>query len=132
MADRRDLILIADDDHAVRDALQFALRLEGFWVHAHSGGAGLLADPDLRCAGCVILDDRMRQMDGFALLKKLKALDPGLPVIMLTSHATLRVRARAVAAGVRKVLEKPLLNNDLVEHIRTILGEPRDVGAPGT
>ena len=121
MADRRKLVLIVDDDQAVRDALQFALRLEGLCVHVHSGGAALLADPDLGRAGCIILDDRMPQMDGFALLNHLQAKNISLPTIMLTSHATPRVRARADAAGVRQVLEKPLLDNVLMDNIRTIL-----------
>ena len=121
MGDRQQLVLIVDEDPAVRDALQFALRLEGLCVHVHSSGAALLADPDLSRARCVILDDRMRQMDGFALLKNLKARDISLPAIMLTSHATARVRARADAAGVHKVLEKPLLDNALMENIRSIL-----------
>jgi two-component system response regulator FixJ len=121
MPGRRKLVLIADDDEAVRDSLQFALRLEGLCVHVHSGGAALLADPDLSRAGCVILDDRMPRMDGFAVLSNLRALDIRLPAIMLTSHATAKVRARADAAGVRKVLEKPLLDNALMDNIRTIL-----------
>jgi two-component system response regulator FixJ len=122
MGDRLQLVLIVDDDQAVRDALQFALRLEGLCVHVHSDGAALLSDPALSRAGCVILGDRMRQMDGFALLGNLKARHISLPAIMLTSHATPRVRARAEAAGVRTVLEKPLLDNALVENIRSILG----------
>ena len=121
MSDRRRLVLIVDDDQAVRDALQFALRLEGLCVHVHSGGAALLADPDLGRAGCVILGDRMRQMDGFTLLRNLKDRDISLPAIMLTSHATQKVQARADAVGVRKVLEKPLLDNALVDNIRSIL-----------
>jgi FixJ family two-component response regulator len=122
MADRQDLVLIVDDDQAVRDALQFALRLEGLCVHVHSGGGALLADPDLGRAGCIILGDRMRPMDGFAVLSALEAREISLPAIMLTSHATPKVRARADAVGVLKVLEKPLLDNALVENIRSILG----------
>lgn len=125
MADRRKLVLVVDDDQAVRDALQFALRLEGLCVHVHNGGAALLADPALNRAGCIILGDRMRQMDGFTLLRNIKAGGFDLPVIMLTSHATPRVTARADAAGVRKVLEKPLLDNALVENIRSILDHDR-------
>ncbi len=121
MAERRTLVLIVDDDQAVRDALQFALRLEGLCVHVHSGGAALLADPDLSRAGCVILDDRMRQMAGFALLSKLQDRNIRLPTIMLTSQATPGIRARADAAGVSKVLEKPLLDNVLLDNIRSIL-----------
>ena len=101
--------------------MQFALRLEGLCVHVHSGGAALLADPDLGRAGCVILGDRMRQMDGFTLLRNLKDRDISLPAIMLTSHATQKMQARADAVGVRKVLEKPLLDNALVDNIRSIL-----------
>ena len=122
MADRRKLVMIVDDDQAVRDSLQFALRLEGLCVHVHNGGAALLADPSLNRAGCVVLGDRMRNMDGFALLKTLRTNDPELATIMLTSHSTPRIRALAEAAGVRKVLEKPLLDNALVEDIRSILG----------
>jgi two-component system response regulator FixJ len=121
MADRRKLVLIVDDDQAVRDALQFALRLEGLCVHVHSGAVSLLADPDLSLAGCVILDDRMPRMDGFALLSNLKARNISLPAIMLTSHATPGVRARADAAGVWKLLEKPLLDDALIDNIRAIL-----------
>jgi two-component system response regulator FixJ len=122
MADGRNLVIIVDDDQAVREALQFALRLEGLRVHVHSGGAALLADPDLNGAGCVILDHRMPQMDGFALLNALRAHNPDLPTILLTSRVTPQVRARAQAAGVRSVLEKPLLGNVLVDRIRAVLG----------
>ena len=60
-------------------------------------------------------------MDGFALLSRLQAGNVNLPAIMLTSHATPRVRACAAAAGVSKVLEKPLLDNTLMDSIRSIL-----------
>lgn len=124
MADQRRLIIIVDDDQAVRDALQFALRLEGLCVHVHGGGAALLADPALARAGCIVLDHRMPLTDGFALLNHVRTLNPGLPAIMLTSHATPGVRARADAAGISRLLEKPLLDNVLMDNIRAILNAP--------
>ncbi|VFU10078.1 Response regulator receiver protein [Methylocella tundrae] len=123
MPDREHLVLIADDDQGVRDALQFALRLEGVNVHAHRDGVELLADIDLPRAGCVILDDGMPHMDGFELLRRLRARNIRLPAILLTNHATAGLRARAGAAGVQFVLEKPLLDNALVDSVLTILGE---------
>jgi two-component system, LuxR family, response regulator FixJ len=60
-------------------------------------------------------------MDGFELLQHLQARDVRVPVILLSSHATAQLRARAVAAGVRLVLEKPLLDNGLVNSIMAIL-----------
>lgn len=127
MPEREHLVLIADDDQGVRDALQFALRLEGVNVHAHRDGAELLADTDLPRAGCVILDDGMPHMGGFELLSRLRARNIRLPAILLTNHATAGLRARAGAAGVQLVLEKPLLDNALVDSVLTILSE--DAGA---
>ena len=122
MVYRRHLILIVDRDQAVRDSLQFALQLEGLSVRVYRGGLGLLADPELPLARCLILDDRNPCMDGFALLGQIAARQINLPSILLTSHATSRVKARASAAGVRMVMEKPLLDNALVDNIRMILG----------
>lgn len=120
---RRDLIVIVDDDQAVRDALQFALRLEGFCVHVHGSAVMALNDPDLRKACCVVINEHSRHSDGFALLDSLHAFDSGLPAIMLTSHATLRMRERAQRVGVREVLEKPLLDDALLRSIRDIIAD---------
>jgi FixJ family two-component response regulator len=115
------LVFIAADDQAVRDALEFALRLEGFFVRVQSDEAGLLADGRLARAACVILDDRKPHLDGFGVMRQLQAQDLSAPVILLTGYATARLRARAAAAGFRAVLEKPLLNNILLETLRSIL-----------
>ena len=130
MPHREHLVLIADDDQAVRDALQFALRLVGFNVHAHGGGAELLEDKDLPRADCLIVDDAMPQMSGFELLSRLDARNIRLPAILLTNHATARLRARAGAAGVRLVLEKPLMDNALVDSILTIVRSDALDGPP--
>jgi FixJ family two-component response regulator len=123
LSDHPPSVLIVDDDPAIRDALRFALSLEGFDVHAYRSGAELLADHDLPRAGCVVVDDRMPCMDGFELLGHLQARASPLPTILLTSHATDRLYARAAAAGVSVVLEKPFLDAALATSILTILGD---------
>jgi two-component system response regulator FixJ len=115
------LILIAADDLAVGDALQFALRLEGYSVHIHREGAGLLADPALAQAACMILDDRKPHLDAFELLAQLRESAAPAPVILLTGHATKGLRARAATAGVRSVLEKPLLDDVLLDSLRSLV-----------
>jgi FixJ family two-component response regulator len=122
MAYGRHLILVVDNDRAVREALQFSLQLQGLCVRIHGAGPGLLADPDLARARCVVLDDRNPRMDGFALLNHLKDRNIAAPAILLSSHVTKRIRARAKTAGVRMVLEKPLLDNALWDTIRSIIG----------
>jgi FixJ family two-component response regulator len=121
MCAERHLVLIVDDDEAVRDALQFSLRLEGIDVRTHPGGVELLADPELRSAACVILDDQMPDMDGFEILRELQVRDISSPTILLTGNATPGLQLRAAAAGARLVLEKPFFNNGLVENVLTIL-----------
>lgn len=121
MPESQHLVLIVDDDQAVRDALQFALQLEGLRVRSHGGGAELLADAELLHAACVIIDIKMPHMDGFELLGRLREREPCPPAILLTSHATAGLRARADAAGAHRVLEKPLLDNVLLDSIRGIL-----------
>lgn len=124
MPKQRTLVLIADSDKAVRDALRFVLRLEGFRVHVHCGGAPLLLDPELERAHCVVLDECLKQMDGFAVLDRLRARNLSLPSILLTGHATTGLRARAERAGVHHVLEKPLLDDALLESLRRLPGRP--------
>jgi two-component system, LuxR family, response regulator FixJ len=131
MADRTYLVLLVDDDQAEREAIQFSLRLEGLCVHVHTGGADLLADPDLPRAGCVVLSDSMGTVEGFALLRHLKARNIEAPFIMLSRHVTDRVRTRAIEAGVTAILEKPLMDNALRDNIRALMIGPAIYGANG-
>jgi two-component system, LuxR family, response regulator FixJ len=121
MPGRPPIVLIANNDEGLRDALLFVLQLEGVEVHVHKDGASVLADPDLSLAGCLIITDRMLPMDGFEVLKLLAARQMKLPSILLTSDATLALRSRARAAGIWLTLEKPILDNALVEGVLSIL-----------
>lgn len=130
MPNRAPLVLVAHDDEAMRNALQFVLRLEGVEVHTHDGGAELLADAELIRAGCIILNDRMLHMDAFELLNRLREREIHLPVILLSGDATAGLRMRATAAGFAFVLEKPILDNTLIDGVMAILdmqAEPVDI-----
>ena len=63
----------------------------------------------------------MPEMDGFELLRQLAAQNVSVAMILLTDHATPRLRARAAAAGVQLVLEKPFLDNALADSVMTIV-----------
>lgn len=116
------LVLVAADDSAVRESFKFALGLDGLKVQVCHGSADLLAHPRLFRADCLILDHHIPAMDGFAVLARLKALDCRVPVILLTDHTTNALRRRAAVAGVRHVVEKPLLDSALTDSIQDILG----------
>ena len=121
MLDPPHLVLIADRDAAIRHALQFSLELEGLIVHTHNSVADLLSNPKLHCASCVVVDERMPDMDGFELLRRFESGHIEVPVILLTNHATEQLRLRASAAGARLVLEKPFLDNGLTTNILSVV-----------
>lgn len=122
MAEGPHLVLVVDDDLAVRESLKFALEVEGLEIHALGSGAELLAHPHLSRARCLVLDYGMPVMDGFAVLAQLRALNYGVPVILITGNVTDALCRRAAMAGVRHVIEKPLLDGALFEGIREVLG----------
>jgi FixJ family two-component response regulator len=122
MTEGQHLVLVVDDDFAVRESLKFALELEGLEVQACRGGPDLLMHPRLFRADCLILDHQMPSMGGFAVLARLRTLDCHVPVILLTDHTTDALRRRAALAGVRHIVEKPLLDSALIDSIQNILG----------
>jgi hypothetical protein len=115
-------ILIAVGDGVLADSLRFSLELEGYTVrlcdeyslpHANAG------EPQ----SCLVLDQDVfvRMTD-----RRLDAL--GVPVILMVESRTGRVLARAEAAGVTKVVEKPLLGNVLCDAIKTAMKDVPVVG----
>lgn len=120
-APAQNLVLIVDDDQAVLDALKFALELDGLSVDTCSSGAQLLNHPRLQQARCLVLDYKMPGMNGFALMNELKRRDVASPVIMITAPLSPEVERRAVAAGVAGILEKPLLEDILLNKIRHVM-----------
>ena len=59
----------------------------------------------------------MPDMDGFAVMAELAARGVTVPVILITAPVTDQIRQQAKRAGVFSVLEKPLLNNILLDHV---------------
>jgi two-component system, LuxR family, response regulator FixJ len=122
LAPAKSVILVIDDDPAVRNSLKFALEIEGFSVHVYPTAADLLKEGDMPVSGCVVADYNLPGMNGLDLIQLLRERDVKLPGILITTHPTALIRSRAASAGVR-LIEKPLLNDTLFQCIRSVLGE---------
>ena len=120
MSDSRGTVFLVDDDAAVRQSLKFALELEGLDVRLYDGGPELLAEPELPPSGCLVLDYKMPAMNGLEVLDRLRARHVSMPTLLITSHADPALRDRA--AGIRRVVEKPLSDSVLIDSIRDALG----------
>jgi two-component system, LuxR family, response regulator FixJ len=122
------IVIVVDDDVAVRNSLKFSLEVEGFVVRAYPGGTELLKDAELQRAGCLVIDQNMSGMNGLEVVARLRARDVAVPAILMTSYPTAVLRERAAAAGVA-IVEKPFLGAILVERIRDMVFHDRDARA---
>jgi FixJ family two-component response regulator len=111
------MVLVVDDDAAVRNSLKFSLELEGFAVRLYADGRELLNDPQLPAGGCLVLDQVLPGMSGLDVIDALRHRGASNPAVLITSHASRQLRRRAAAAGIA-VIEKPFFGNALVDAIR--------------
>jgi two-component system, LuxR family, response regulator FixJ len=118
------VVIVIDDDLAVRNSLKFSLEIEGFTVRSYATGAELLGAGDLALCNCLVVDQNMPGMNGLDLIARLRARQLAAPAILITSHPSLSLRERAQAAGV-PIVEKPLLGNALIDKIYDVVGEGR-------
>jgi FixJ family two-component response regulator len=113
------LIAVIDDDPAVCNSLKFSLELEGFAVRVYCSGAEFLAADNFRDCKCFIIDQRMPGINGMELISELHDREISTPAILIISQPNRVLSARAAEANV-PIIEKPLLNNALVEKIREV------------
>lgn len=123
MPKKKSVIIVVDDDKAVRESLKFSLQLDGMDVHVCDGVASLLKYPGLDDAACLVLDYRMPEADGFVVHEKLAARGVSAPQILITAPVSSALRHRAKAAGFFAVLEKPLLDDVLLRNVRAAIGD---------
>jgi two-component system, LuxR family, response regulator FixJ len=116
------LVIVIDDDPAVCGSLKFSLELEGFVVRTYGSGAELLRTDDFDACKCFVVDQRMPTMTGMELIGKLRDQRILTPAILIISHPSAVLSARAASAGI-PIVEKPLLNNALVDRIRDACGQ---------
>src|SRR5438874_861552 len=114
------LILIADDDQAIRALFRTALEREGFSVLIASNGRRAMQLVRSAPVAVMLLDLNMPGVDGIATLRELRA-DPGLrtlPVILVTGSTTEADRIIGLDRGADDVVVKPVSVAELVARVR--------------
>jgi two-component system, NtrC family, response regulator AtoC len=107
-------VLVIDDDASLRYTLEAVLTDGGLTVEVHDGGAKGLAAFEARGADVIVTDLAMPDVDGMKVLEQMRALDPGVPVLMLTAHGSERVAVAAMKAGAWDYIPKPFDPDELV------------------
>lgn len=118
-------ILLSEDDPAVRRSIQLLLRSRGYDVRAYTSGSALLSDPQARTGTCLIVDYRMPDVDGIAMLRRLRSEGWRGAAILMTGYYDSELARRATEEGFDAVLRKPLGDQVLLETIALLFGPPR-------
>jgi DNA-binding NtrC family response regulator len=117
-------ILIADDDPDVLAALRLLLRGEGYEVHSANAPARVVAAVEGEDFDAALLDlnyarDTTSGREGVELVRRLRDLDPTLPVIVMTAWGSVEGAVAAVLGGARDYVEKPWDNKRLLATLRS-------------
>jgi len=114
-------ILVIEDDKAIRRGLVDALRFESFHVfEAGTAKAGLELASSVDCH-VVLLDLLLPGGDGLAILQKIRATRPTLPVIILTARGDEADRVKGLQLGADDYVVKPFSVKELMARIRAVL-----------
>ena len=115
-------LLVVDDEADVRNFLKEELSREGFEVYTASNGADAIVAAAEQSFEAIILDMLMPGLDGIQVIRVLRKVIPGTPIIGLTGYVGRGYMAQASAFGV-VCLSKPVVMSDLLQEINTALGK---------
>ncbi len=118
-------ILVADDDPVARDLLVEVLQGEGYESVAAGGAAESIALAGRGPFSLALIDLRMPDGDGLGVLKELKAVQPQLPVIIVTAFADMETAVAAIRAGASDYLSKPFRMDEIRDTVRRTLKASR-------
>jgi len=112
---------VIDDDEAARDSLAFLLGTAKIDVKTYESATAFLAIAPNVKSGCIITDVRMPEITGIDLLRRLKELKIGVPVIVVTGHGDVPLAVEAMKIGAAEFLEKPFDDEVLLGAVRSAL-----------
>jgi len=122
----RRKILIVDDDSDLRRGLSIRLKANGYETLFAGDGLTATATAVKEKPDLILLDLGLPAGDGYVVMSRLRELPAltSIPIVVLTARTGRPHREKALAAGARAFLEKPVDNETLIEAIRAALDDP--------
>ena len=122
------LVLIVDDDAAMRRSTQFLLASVGLESQSFETAAAFLAAypaGDSGRPGCIVLDVRMPGVSGLELQRMLVERRCSLPIIIVTGHGDVPMAVAALKSGAHDFIEKPFKEQHLLDLVESAIGLSR-------
>ena len=122
-ADRGDgpVVLLVDDDAAIRRSVAVGLELEGFRVVSASGGRAALEAVERMHPAVVLLDLTMPDLDGLEVLRRLRSVGDEVPVCVLSARDEVEDRVRGLEAGADDYVVKPFAVEEVAARLHALL-----------
>jgi DNA-binding response OmpR family regulator len=115
------VVLLVDDDAAIRRAVGAGLELEGFRVVRASGGRAALAAAQTVAPAVILLDLAMPDLDGLEVLRRLRAGGDDVPVCVLSARDEVDDRVRGLQAGADDYVVKPFALEEVTARLQALL-----------
>jgi len=121
------IVLVVDDDAAIREALSSLIRSVGLNVETFSSAQEFLKRQRPEVPACLVLDVRMPGLSGLDLQRELGMAKNGIPVIFITGHGDIPMSVRAMKAGAVEFLTKPFRDQELLDAIQQAIERDREL-----
>jgi len=118
-------VLVVDDEAAIRDSLRMILEYEGYRVEEAPDGPQALARVADRLPDAVVLDVKMPEMDGLAVLQAFRERGYEMPVLVISGHADVATAVEATRRGAYDFFEKPLARERVLVSLRNAVESRR-------
>ena len=115
------IVLIIEDDEDVRLGCEQALQLEGIPTESVASAEEARRRIGVNFRGIIVSDIRLPRMDGMAFLREVRAVDPQLPVVLITGHGDISMAVQAMKDGAHDFIQKPFAPDYLIEVVRRAL-----------
>lgn len=127
----KPLVHVVDDNAEMRASLQLLLKSVALDAQTYASADEFLLrfSPTADRPAVLLLDVRMPGMSGMALLERLRAQHPSLPVIMITGHGDIDMAVRAMKLGAMDFITKPFSTQALLDRVQEMVRRDPDMGA---
>src|SRR5213075_3094449 len=123
MADKKQTILLVEDEQNLHEALKLNLELEGYEVTSAFDGAAALKAVDAEYFDLIILDVMLPEMDGINVAETIRLQNNEVPILMLSAKSSSADRVLGLKKGADDYLTKPFNLEELILRVQKLIGK---------
>jgi len=125
MRERKEKILVVDDDRNILKVIRMRLVSGGYYVTSVTGAEEALKLAEKEPFDLALIDLKLNGQDGIQLMENIHHKNPHIPVIILTAHGTIKSAVHAMKKGAYSYLTKPFDGHELLQQINNCLEKNR-------